>query len=112
MSGDRELVSLDLFNRMDIRVVEVVSVERIPGKTKIYKGVIDIGGERLEIVIGGAEYYPPEYFVGKKFVAIVNLEPKRIAGVLSRGMLLAAVVGDKPIWIVPEEDVPVGTRVY
>ncbi len=107
------IVSFNEFSRMDLRVVKVVKVERIPGKTKIYKGVIDIGGEQRQIVIGGANYYPPEYFENKLFVAIVNLEPKRIAGIESQGMLLAAVVeGDKPIWIKPEEEVPVGTKVY
>lgn len=107
------LISFDEFNKMDLRVVKVVNVELIPGKTKIYKGTIDIGGETRQIIIGGANYYPKEYFLGKLFVAIVNLEPKRIAGVESSGMLLAAVTdGDKPIWVKPEEDVPVGSRVY
>jgi len=107
-------VSLDEFNKMDLRVVRVVNVERIPGRTKIYKGIIEIEeGKTIEIVIGGAQYYPPEHFINRKFVAIVNLEPKKIAGIVSRGMLLAAVIeGDKPIWILPEEDVPVGSRVY
>jgi len=106
-------VSLDEFNKMDIRVVKVIKVEPIPGRTKIYKGIIDIGGEYKQIVIGGANYYPPEYFKDRLFVAIVNLEPKEIAGIRSEGMLLAAVVnGNKPIWIVPDEDVPPGTKVY
>jgi|Deesub1362B_J571_1020462.scaffolds.fasta_scaffold00023_9 tRNA-binding protein len=106
-------VSFDEFNKLDLRVVKVISVERIPGKTKIYKGIIDIGGDTKQIVIGGADYYPPEYFIGKSFVAIVNLEPKRIAGIESSGMLLAAVAeGDKPVWIKPDEEVPIGSRVY
>lgn len=108
------MVSFKDFSRLDLRVVKILNIERIPGKTKIYKGVIDIGGgQTINIVIGGAEYYQPEYFINKKFVAIVNLEPKVIGGVESRGMLLAAVIeGDKPIWVVPEKDVPVGCKVY
>lgn len=106
-------ISFEEFSKMDLRVVKVIKVERIPGKTKIYKGIIDIGGEYRQIIIGGAQYYPPEYFENNLFVAIVNLKPKRIAGVESQGMLLAAVIDeDKPIWVKPEEDVPAGTKVY
>jgi len=84
---------------------------RIPGKTKVLKVKVDIGGEVREMIVGGAEHYPPEYFVGRLFVALVNLEPKRIAGTLSSGMLLAADYQGRPYWLTVDGEVPPGTKV-
>ena len=73
---------------------------------------MDLGDERRTIVAGGGEYYEPSWFVGKTFIIVANLQSKRIRGVLSQGMLLAADVGGKPIWLTTFEEVPPGTRVY
>lgn len=105
-------VSIDEFMRSEVRVVKVISAEPIQGRGKILKAMVEVEpGETRTIIIGGAQYYPPEHFVGKKFVALVNLEPRRIAGVESQGMLLAAEVGERPVWLTVEGDVPSGTRV-
>jgi methionine--tRNA ligase beta chain len=105
-------VTHEEFKRMDIRVVKVLKAERIQGRTKILRAVIDIGNNELrEVVVGGAEYYEPEYFVGKKMIAIVNLEEKVIAGVKSQAMLLAADDKGRPVWLIPAQDVPIGSRV-
>lgn len=105
-------ISIDEFMRSEIRVVKVVGAESIPGRSKILKLTVDVGaGKTRAMVVGGAQYYPPEHYVGKKFVALVNLAPRRIAGVESHGMLLAAEVDDRPIWLTVEEDAPVGARV-
>jgi len=104
-------ISFKEFERLDIRVVKVLEAERIPGMTRILKLKVDVGGETREMVVGGAQYYPPEFFVGKLFVALVNLEAKRIAGVESKGMLLAADYGGKPFWLTVEGEVPPGTKV-
>ncbi|NIN52416.1 MAG: hypothetical protein GTN80_04655 [Nitrososphaeria archaeon] len=60
---------------------------------------------------GGAEHYGPQYFVGKSFVFLVNLEPRIIAGVKSSVMPLAADYGGKPVWLTPEKEVPAGVKV-
>jgi len=100
------------FNRMDIRAVMVVNAERIPGATKILKLTVDIGGGSLRTMItGGAELYNLDHFKGKKFIALVNLEPKRISGIESQGMLLAADLNGKPIWLIVDGDAPTGTKV-
>jgi len=105
-------VSFRDFTKMDVRVVKVVKAERILGATKILKLTVDIGGDNLRtMVTGGAEFYQPEYFEGKKFVALVNLESKRISGVDSQGMLLAADLNGKPIWLVVDGEAPVGTKI-
>ena len=105
-------VPMQDFNKMDMRVVKVVKAEKIPGATKILKLTVDIGGNNFRsMVTGGAEFYKSEYFEGKKFIALVNLEPKRISGVESQGMLLAADLNGKPIWLIIDGDAPVGTKV-
>ena len=73
--------------------------------------MIDLGDEKREVVIGGAEYYQPEELVGKTVVVIANLEPRKIAGFESNAMLLAADLNDKPFWLTVQEDVPLGTKI-
>jgi len=105
-------VPMQDFDKMDLRVIKVVKTEKIPGATKILKLTVDIGGNNFRsMVTGGAEFYKPEYFEGKRFIALVNLEPKRISGVKSQGMLLAADLNGKPIWLTLDGDAPVGTKV-
>ncbi|RLF11083.1 MAG: tRNA-binding protein [Thermoprotei archaeon] len=104
-------VSIEQFNALDIRVGVVLEAGRIPGTKKLLKLKVDVGGEVRELVAGGAEYYEPQYFVGKRVIVLVNLKPKRIAGVESRGMLLAADVDGKPVWLTVDGDAPPGSRV-
>lgn len=104
-------VSYDDFAKLDIRVAKVISVEKIPGKTKIVKGVIDIGGKTRDLIIGGAQYFDVEEMVGKTVIAVVNLEPKMIAGIESQAMLLAADLDEKPFWLTVDDSVPSGTKI-
>ncbi len=99
------------FQKLDIRIGKIVKAEKIPQLKKILKVYVDIGGQTVQTVVGGAQFYLPEYFVGKLVVILVNLEPKVIAGVESKGMLLAADLDGKPIWLTVTEEVPSGTRV-
>lgn len=102
-------ITYDDFAKLDIRIAKIISVESIPGKTKIVKGSIDIGTETRDVIIGGAQYYSLEEMVGKIVVVIVNLEPKTLAGIQSNAMLLAADVDDRPFWLTVKEDVPLGS---
>ena len=104
-------ISYDDFAKLDIRVAKIISVEPIPGKTRIIKGSIELGSETRDVIIGGAQYYIPEELVGKTVIAIVNLEPKTLAGIQSNAMLLAADVNDKPFWLTVNEDVPPGSAI-
>jgi tRNA-binding protein len=104
-------ITYDYFAKLDIRIAKIVDTEKIPGKSKIIKGVIDLGEEKREVIIGGAEYYQPEDLVGKTVVVIANLEPRKIAGFESNAMLLAADLNDKPFWLTVNEDVPLGTKI-
>ena len=105
------LITYDDFAKLDMRVAKVIEVEKIPGKSKIVKGVIDFGDEKRDVIIGGAEYYLPEELVGKTVIALVNLEPRKIGGIESGAMLLAADLNDKPFWLTVPDDVTVGTKI-
>jgi len=104
-------ITYDDFAKLDIRIAKILGTEKIPGKSKIIKGIIDLGEEKREVIIGGAEYYQPEDLVGKTVVVIANLEPRKIAGFESNAMLLAADVNDKPFWLTVNDDVPLGTKI-
>ena len=107
-----ELISYDDFKKLDMRIVKVVNVERIPRKNRILKLTIEIGsGETRVMIAGGAEFYSQEDFLEKKFVALINLAPKKIANIESCGMLLAAVSGQKPFWLSVDEDAPIGAKI-
>jgi len=105
------IISYDDFTKLDIRVAKIVSTEKIPGKTRIIKGTIDLGKEKRDVIIGGAEFYEPEDMVGRQVIVIINLEPKKMAGVVSNAMLLAADVNNKPYRLTVNEDVPLGTQI-
>ena len=106
------VITYDDFSKLDIRVAKVKSTEPIPGKSRIIKGIIDLGNEDTrDVIIGGAQFYQPEELVGKTVIVIANLEPKKMAGIESNAMLLAADVDDKPYWLTVSEDVPLGSPI-
>ena len=104
-------VTYEDFAKLDLRVAKIVRIEKIPGKSKIVKGVIEVGEENREVIIGGAEYYKPEELVNRKVIIVANLEPKKIAGIESNAMLLAAEVEGKPFWLTVDSDVSTGTKI-
>ena len=104
-------ISYDDFTKLDLRVAKILKIEKIPGKTKIVKGEIDLGDETRNVIIGGAEFYEPDDLIGKTVIVVANLEPKKMAGVESNAMLLAADINDKPFWVTVESEVPSGTTI-
>ncbi len=104
-------VSYDDFAKLDLRVAKIISIEKIPKKTRIVKGLIDLGNETRDVIIGGAEFYKPEELVDKLVIVIANLEPKKFSGIESNAMLLAADVDNKPYWLTVTEDIPLGSKI-
>jgi methionyl-tRNA synthetase len=101
------------FAKIDLRVGEVKTAERIPKADKLLLITVDIGEEKpRQILAGIAQYYEPEKLVGRKIVVVANLKPRKLRGYESQGMLLAASVGDegKPVIATFAEDVPNGAR--
>lgn len=105
-------ISYDDFTKLDIRVAKIIATEPIEGKSRIIKGRIDLGNDdQRDVIIGGAQYYKPEDIMGKTVIVVANLEPKKMAGVESNAMLLAADVDDKPYWLTVNEEVPLGSPI-
>jgi len=105
-------ISIDDFTKVEMRVGIVKSAETIPGADKILKVMVDIGEEVRQIVAGLAVAYKPDELVGRKVVVVTNLAPRKLRGVESNGMIVAASVGPegKPVLCTFAEDVPPGAR--
>lgn len=107
-----ELVRYEDFARLDIRVAKVTDAKPVKGKTRIMAGRVDLGGgDERSVIIGGAQYHTPEEMIGRTVIVIANLEPKRVAGIESDAMLLAADVDDRPVWLTPSGEVSPGAPV-
>ena len=107
-----ERISIDDFKKLDLRVAEILEVERVPRSDKLYKLRIDLGTELREIVSGIADFYSPEELKGKKIIVLANLEPKVIRGVRSDGMLLAAEKEGKLALLTVDRDIENGTPIH
>jgi methionyl-tRNA synthetase len=106
------IMTLDEFQKADLRVAKIVSAERVEGSEKLLKLQIDLGDESRQIISGIAKSYAPEDLVGKQVVAIANLEPRTIMGLESHGMLLAAHgENGEPVILTVESPVPAGAKV-
>ena len=104
-------IDYDDFGKLDLRVAKILTVEKIPGKSRIVKGEIDLGEEKRNVIIGGAEFYEADDLVGKIVIVVTNLVPKKIAGVESNAMLLAADMDGKPFWLTVDDEVALGTKI-
>jgi methionyl-tRNA synthetase len=105
-------IGIEDFAKIEMRVGQVKEAERVAGADKLLKLMVDIGDEVRQIVAGIAEVYKPEELVGRKVVVVTNLQPRKLRGVESNGMIVAASVppDGKPVLAGFLEDVPVGAR--
>ncbi len=104
-------ISIDDFSKIELRVGLVKVAERVPKADKLLRLEIDIGTEVRQVLAGIAEAYAPETLVGRKVVIVANLAPRKLRGMESNGMIVAASLeGGKPVLAGFLEDVPVGAR--
>lgn len=110
--GKMSQISFNEFKKMDLRVAEILSAEKVEGTRKLIKLEADIGDETRQMVAGISETYEPKDLIGKKIVVVANLEPANIHGIESQAMLLAAVKEDGTA-VIPffVEDIPAGAKV-
>lgn len=109
--SEKSEISMEEFKKIDIRIAKILEAEKVPKSKKLLRLTVDVGGEKRQIVAGIAENHNPEELIGKSVVIVCNLKPAKIMGLESKGMLLAADVNGKAVLLVPEKDVPPGTRV-
>jgi methionyl-tRNA synthetase len=105
-------IGIEDFAKVEMRVGQVKTAERIAGADKLLKLTVDLGTEVRQICAGIAPYYEPEQLIGRKVVVVSNLAPRKLRGVESNGMILAASVGPegRPVLAAFAEDVEVGAR--
>jgi methionyl-tRNA synthetase len=104
-------ITIDDFARVELRVAQVKTAERVKGADKLLRLEVDLGTEVRQLVAGIAEAYEPETLIGRKVVIVANLAPRKLRGLESNGMIVAASPeGGKPVLASFLEDVPVGTR--
>jgi methionyl-tRNA synthetase len=104
-------ITIDDFAKVELRVAQVKVAERVKGADKLLRLEVDLGTETRQILAGIAEAYAPETLIGRKIVIVANLAPRKLRGLESNGMLLAASLeGGKPVLASFLEDVPVGAR--
>jgi methionyl-tRNA synthetase len=104
-------IGIDDFAKVELRVAQVKTAERVKGADKLLRLEVDLGTEVRQLVAGIAEAYEPETLIGRKVVIVANLAPRKLRGLESNGMIVAASPeGGKPVLASFLEDVPVGTR--
>ncbi|MBR6831530.1 MAG: methionine--tRNA ligase subunit beta, partial [Tidjanibacter sp.] len=108
----KETVSFDDFQKMDIRVSTILAAEKVAKTKKLLKLTVDTGIDKREIVSGIAEHYSPEELVGKQVLVLVNLAPRELKGIESRGMILMAEdATGKLVLLSPADKVKSGSQV-
>jgi len=105
----KDYITYEEFSKIDLRVGKVISAERIEKSKKLLKLIVSLGNEKRQIVAGIGNEYNPEDLINKNVIIVSNLEPKKIMGIESQGMLLAA--GEKPVILTTEKDVEEGSKV-
>ncbi|WP_374711488.1 methionine--tRNA ligase [Symbiobacterium terraclitae] len=106
-------IEYDDFAKVDLRVAEIIEAERVPKADRLLRLQLSVGGERRQIVSGIAQYYAPEELIGKRIILVSNLKPKKLRGIESHGMLLAATAEDGSLSLVTldKPNFPTGMRV-
>jgi methionyl-tRNA synthetase len=108
---DLAKISIEQFMEVDLRVAEVRAAERVPKSKKLMKMTVSTGDEERTIVAGIATKYTPEELVGRKIVIVANLQPAKLMGIESNGMILAASIDGEPSLLSVDAGVPAGTKV-
>jgi methionyl-tRNA synthetase len=104
-------ISIDDFVKVELRVAQILVAERIPKADKLLRLEVDLGYEKRQILAGIAQFYEPEKLIGRKIVIVANLAPRKMRGLESNGMLLAASLPDgAPVLAGFLEEVPLGAR--
>jgi len=111
--AESNIITIDDFVKVELRAATVLEAERIPKTDKLLRLQVDLGEEKpRQILAGIALHYSPEQLVGRKIIVVSNLAPRKLRGLESNGMLLAASIGEdgRPVLATFTEDVPNGAR--
>ncbi|KUJ91357.1 MAG: methionyl-tRNA synthetase [Thermoanaerobacter thermocopriae] len=106
-----DYITIEEFAKIQLRVAEILEAERVEGSDKLIKMKLKVGEETRQIVGGIARYYTPEELIGKKIIIVYNLEPKKLKGIESQGMLLAASTEGKMSLLTVDRDIESGAKI-
>ena len=105
------MVTFDEVMKLEIKRGTVPAGDRVAGADKLIRLALDCGAQTRQVVAGFAPVYTPEQLVGKQIPVVVNLAPRKLRGIESRGMILAVDVEGRPIRLSPDDHVPAGSVV-
>jgi methionyl-tRNA synthetase len=105
------MITIDEFAKMELRVATIKAVEPHPHADRLLVLKIDLGNEERQLVAGIRTHYTPEELIGKQIVMVANLQPAKLRGVESQGMLLAASDGERVVVLSPEKPVTPGAKI-
>ncbi|MEK7091934.1 MAG: methionine--tRNA ligase subunit beta [Patescibacteria group bacterium] len=106
------MLSYDQFKESELRIVTVLSAERVEGSDKLLKLSVDLGTEQRQIIAGIGKAYEPATLIGQQITIIANLEPRTLLGLESQGMILAAhSEAGEAVLLKPDQPVPAGSTI-
>ena len=106
-------ISLEEFQRLDLRVGKITEANQIPGSRNLVRMIVDFGTEKRQAVAGLLQWYKPEELVGKKCAFILNLQRRKLMGVESQCMILAAEDDrGNVVALQPEKDIADGSKIH
>ena len=108
---DQDLIDIQEFMKIELRVGRILKAEPIPGSRKLMRLEVSLGEHTRQIVAGIAREYNPEDLMNRKIIVVANLKPARLMGYESQGMLLAADIEGRPVVILVPDEVPEGSRI-
>ena len=109
--SETNLITIDDFAKIDLRVGKIMEAEKVEKSDKLVKLQVELGNEKRQVVAGIAKHYAPEDLIGKKIILVANLKPAKLMGIESQGMVLAASNGDMLTLATFEKDIPSGSKV-
>jgi methionyl-tRNA synthetase len=105
-------ISFEEFQKLDLRIGKITEANQIPGSRKLMRIMVDFGTEQKQAIAGVLQWYKPEELVGKKCVFILNLQKRKVMGVESQCMILAAEDDEGNVTVLqPEKDIIEGSRI-
>ncbi|GBC71245.1 Methionine--tRNA ligase [Candidatus Calditenuaceae archaeon HR02] len=105
-------IDITEFKRVEMRVGKVVKAERVPATDRLLRLEVDFGGQRKQAITGLGHLYSPEHFEGRLYVFVTNLKPRKVRGLVSECMILAAMTSEENIVpIAPEAEIEPGAGV-
>ena len=102
---------IDDFKKVELKIANVISAERVEGSEKLLKLEVNLGEEKRQIIAGIGKVYEPETLIGKQIVIVANLESRSLMGLESQGMVLAANAESGPVLLVPDREIVPGTEI-